>query len=97
MHLRVEARRAFEWDEVKAASNLTKHGVAFNDAVGTFDDLRRVDFDVSRAADGEERRKVLGIIKDRVFAVVYVLRGGVIRLISARPANRTEERRYGDH
>jgi uncharacterized DUF497 family protein len=47
----------FEWDNAKAASNLTKHGVPFAFAARVFLDAGVVDFDASRAPDGEARRK----------------------------------------
>jgi uncharacterized DUF497 family protein len=44
----------FEWDDVKARSNLTKHGVAFEDATYLWDDpayqLRS-----AKTVGGEER------------------------------------------
>jgi uncharacterized protein len=60
-----------------------------------FLDEERVDFDVSRSADGEERRKALGLIEGRLYCVVYTLRGSVCRLISARRANAKETKAYG--
>lgn len=43
---------------------------------------------------GEPRYRVLERIEGRVFAVAYTVRGNIIRLISARKANRREVRRY---
>jgi len=86
----------FEWDDAKAASNLDKHGVRFAYAVRVFDDPDRIEIDAARAKDGETRRKTLGRIDGRVFTVVHVMRGESCRLISARRANRKEERCYGD-
>jgi len=86
----------FEWDEAKAASNVEKHGVRFAYAVRVFDDPDRIEIDAARAHDGESRRKTLGRIDGRVFTVVHVMRGETCRLISARRANRKEERCYGD-
>ncbi len=87
--------RAFEWDDAKAASNLAKHSVPFDYATRVFLDEAVVDFDASREADGEARRKAIGLIDGRVFAVVYVQRGEAIRIISARRANATERKAYG--
>jgi uncharacterized protein len=89
------APREFEWDEAKAASNYLKHRVSFPFAVRLFDDPRRVDYDVSRVAEGEARRKVVGRIGRRLFTVVYTLRGSACRMISARSPNQAEEERYG--
>ncbi len=87
---------AYEWDEAKAASNLAKHGVSFLDATEVFEDPHGLDLDVNRAADGELRSKRVGKFEGRLLAVVYTLRGDVFRLISVRPTNATEEKRYGD-
>ncbi len=89
------SRAEFEWDDAKASSNLAKHGVPFSYAARVFLDDRSVDFDVSRTADGETRRKVVGAIEGRLFSVVYVRRVGRIRLISARRCNAKEAQRYG--
>ncbi len=72
----------FDWDEQKAASSLTKHGVSFDYAARVFLDAGRVDLDASRSADGEQRRKVVGMIDERVFALVYT--AGVGRSASSR-------------
>ena len=69
-------RTEFEWDDAKASINLAKHGVPFSYAGRVLLDDRSVDFDVSRTADGEIRRKVVGAIEGRLFSVVYVRRVG---------------------
>ncbi|WP_174299467.1 BrnT family toxin [Caulobacter sp. S45] len=86
----------FEWDNAKAQSNLAKHGVGFSLAARVFDDPNHQDSDASREADGESRRKAIGSIEGRLIAVVYVGRGEVVRIISARRANMKESRSYGD-
>ena len=86
----------YEWDEVKAASNLAKHGVSFPDAEGAFADPAQIILDVTRTVDGEERLKVVGKVEGRLLAVVFTLRDEARRLISTRPTNRSEEKRYGD-
>ncbi len=49
---------------------------------------------MSREADGEARRKAIGLIEGRVFTVVYVQRKEATRIISARRANATEKKAY---
>ena len=78
-----------------AASNLGKHGVPFAFAARVFQDVRVIDFDVSRALDDEARRKAVGLIDGRIYTVVYAQRDGATRPISARRANVTETRVYG--
>ena len=86
---------AFEWDEAKARSNLAKHGVPFAYAARVFLDPRRAEFDASREADGEVRRKAVGRIEGRLFTVVFTYRQERVRLISARRSHASEERAYG--
>lgn len=82
-----------EWDEQKAASNLLKHGVAFADAVGAFEDPNALTRDDTN--DDEERYVTLGMdFVGRVLVVVYTYRGEAIRIISARNATRAERRQY---
>ena len=88
-------RQAFEWDDAKALANLAKHGVPFPYAAHVFLDPDHIDFDVSQPANGENRRKAVGVIEGRLVTVVYTLRGAVIRLISARRCNVQEARLYG--
>lgn len=85
----------FEWDEAKAAGNAVKHRVTFPFATRVFLDPHRVELDVSRAEDGEVRRKAIGMIDGRLYVVVSTMRDGVCRMISARRTNAVEERAYG--
>ena len=85
----------FEWDETKADANLAKHGFPFEEAVAVFADPFRVVTSTARIEDGEDRQKVVGVIGDRLFAIVFVMRNDVCRIISARRANAKEEQTYG--
>jgi len=91
----MKAWRDFEWDDAKAARNLVKHGVPFTYAAGVFLDPQAIDIDASRPGDGEERRKMIGMIEGRIYSIVYTEREDSIRLISARRCNAKEERLYG--
>jgi hypothetical protein len=84
----------FEWDEDKAQHNLEKHGIAFAGALAVFEDPQRIERLDLRWDYGEERVQVIGQSKERVLFVVYTRRGDVIRLISARRANRNERKAY---
>lgn len=82
---------AFEWDERKAASNRTKHGIDFEDAKFIFYGpilLRRSD------RNNEERWVAVGISDDEIIAVAFARRNNAIRIISARRARPNEERAY---
>jgi hypothetical protein len=84
----------FEWDAEKASRNLEKHGVLFKHAASVFLDPARADAEDERRNYGEQRRLVFGMIDGELFAVVYTLRGSMIRLISARKANDRERMKY---
>lgn len=87
----------FEWDELKNASNLAKHGVGFEEAKMIFEGpvLTSVD---SRFDYAERREISIGAIGGLVaVVVVHTERHGSIRIISARLANRNERRRYDEH
>lgn len=92
----------FEWDPAKAAANLRKHGVRFESAARVFADPF-VNMAPERVDDGELRWQAVGSIGGmKILLVVHTIREvndngreiEVIRIISARPADRTERRRY---
>jgi uncharacterized DUF497 family protein len=84
----------FEWDLAKAASNLRKHRVPFLMACEVFKDNDRLErLDLS-GNYGEERWAVVGRVGQKILSVVYTQRGQRIRLISARRADRNEQRTY---
>jgi uncharacterized DUF497 family protein len=84
----------FEWDLNNAARHKAKHGVPFELATRAFFDPHALDARVDRVIYGEERRMLIGEIEGRAYAVVYTPRGKKIRLISARKANPSEQRKY---
>ncbi|MBI5625930.1 MAG: BrnT family toxin [Nitrosomonadales bacterium] len=84
-----------EFDPKKAASNLKKHGVSFDEAASCLlDPLALVRDDPD--AEHEMRLVLLGMSHaGRLLTVCYTLRGDeVVRLISARPATKKEEKSY---
>jgi uncharacterized DUF497 family protein len=84
----------FEWDDVKAETNLRKHKISFQEARRVFDDLfALVEQDLGEAF-GEDRFVATGMVEGLIIVVVYTERGERIRLISARKANSNEQRRY---
>ncbi|MEO0377194.1 MAG: BrnT family toxin [Cyanobacteria bacterium P01_A01_bin.17] len=83
----------YQWNRDKAATNLRKHGVDFADAVSVFSDDLAITIPDERF--DEERFVTIGLDAfGRVLVVVYTLRGGEIRVISARKATRQERRQY---
>ena len=91
-----DAAASVEWDDAKAEANQTKHGISFRSATQLFLDQDTIDLDATRHADGELRRKIIGMIEGRLFAVVYTQRDDVYRLISARRTNSKEEQAWLD-
>jgi len=85
----------FEWDPRKAARNLAKHGVSFEEAATAFGDpLGRITSDLRHSVD-EERFVLLGLSREqRLVAVMFAGREEAIRVISARRATRHERRDY---
>ncbi len=85
----------WEWDPDKAAGNLRKHGVDFADAVLALKDAQALTVEDDR--HGERRFVSLGLDpQGRLLVVVYAWRAGTIRIISARKADRSERREYGE-
>jgi uncharacterized DUF497 family protein len=84
----------FEWDDIKAAANLAKHGVSFEQARRAFADPLAIDFADDRRHYGEERSLLLGMVGNRLLVVVHTMRGDRVRIISAREAEPHERRRY---
>ncbi len=85
----------FEWNENKAASNLSKHEVSFEEAKTVFDDPLYVDFYDPDHSEDEARYLILGeSSRGRLLIVSYTERGDSIRLISAREVTRIEQKAY---
>lgn len=82
-------------DPRKAAANLAKHRVSFEEAATVFGDpLGRIAAD-PRHSHGEQRFVLLGLSRERhLLAVMYVDRGEAVRIISARRATGHERRTY---
>jgi hypothetical protein len=80
----------FEWDEAKAKRNALKHGVRFEEAQKFVLDRRRTEVEDFRFDYGENRLISTARVGERHLTVVFTDSGSVIRLISARPATRTE-------
>jgi hypothetical protein len=83
-----------EWDVNKATQNLRKHGIDFADAVIALEDENALT--IEDKGHDEQRFKTLGLGPElKVLLVVHVFRtGDIIRIISARKADRSETRQY---
>jgi uncharacterized DUF497 family protein len=85
----------YSFDPAKAASNKALHGVDFADARDFDWETALVVEDVRRDY-GEKRYVALGMIGERVHVMVFSPRGGAVRLISLRKANKREVKRYDE-
>ena len=87
----------FEWDEAKAASNLKKHAVSFEEARSVFYDEFAIQFFDEVHDESEDRFLMLGFSNEaRLLIVCHCERehGHIIRIISARKATKTESAYY---
>ena len=90
----------FEWDEVKAESNLTKHGIDFMDAMTVMlDPLAMTRFDDEHSDDEERWVSVGRATNGKLLLVIHTFNHiapnvALVRLISARLATRRERTQY---
>jgi len=88
----------FEWDRRKAASNLSKHRVPFEEALTVFrDPLARIFNDEDHSVE-EQREIIVGCSSQgHLLVVCFTARGGSVRIFSARTATKTERRDYEEN
>ena len=90
----------FEWDEKKNRANTRKHGVSFDEARTSFHDAHAIQFIDPDHSQHEDRFLLLGMsFKLRVLVVCHCFRKSetTVRIISARKADKVEERDYWGH
>jgi uncharacterized protein len=85
----------FEWDDNKQRVNIARHGIDFQDAKAVLEDAPVMLSD-DRYDYGEHRCIAAGEVKGQLLIVVFTIRNGVFRIISARKANARERRKYAD-
>ena len=85
----------FVWDSAKAAANLKKHSVSFEEAsTALFDPLAATGADPDQSV-GESRWITFGVSgAGRLLVVAHSDEGDIIRIISAREATRSERKLY---
>ena len=82
----------FEWDEAKSLANSAKHGLSLDKARALWNGPVIV---LKSRHPGEPRQLALGKIGALHWTIIFTLRGGNIRLISAR-RSRDNERNFYD-
>ena len=81
----------FEWDPKKAAANVKKHGVSFQEAATVFGDPLAITFQDPDHSEDEERQVTFGVsLRKRLIVVSHTQREDRTRIISARPMGRKE-------
>jgi uncharacterized DUF497 family protein len=85
----------FEWDATKASVNLSKHKVAFGEAIEVFYDPHALeDYDVGHSTR-ETRLSIIGLSSRRLLFVVFVEEtDDTVRIISARKTTKAEREVY---
>jgi uncharacterized DUF497 family protein len=85
----------FEWDPRKAALNLRKHGVSFEEAASVFNDEHSAVYEDPDHSRRERRCLAFGTSAEgRLLIVAYADRGNRIRIINARKVTRSEREMY---
>ena len=82
----------FEFDPVKSAANLEKHGIAFDAAEALWADPALLE--IPARTNGEPRFLVIGRIAGKHWSAVITYRGGNVRIISVRRARKEEIEAY---
>lgn len=85
----------FEWDPEKAAGNLRKHGVSFQEAATVFEDAMSVTYFDPDHSTKESRYLTVGMARSgQLLIVAHTDRGKSLRIISARKTTRRERKQY---
>jgi uncharacterized DUF497 family protein len=84
----------FEWDEEKNAKNKRKHKISFEAAEKVFFDPKRFEVVDKKHSLNEERLITVGFSGVALLTVVFTEREGSVRIISARNADKDEEKEY---
>ena len=90
--------RLFDWDDRKNLININKHGISFQEAATVFSDTDAIEEEDAGHSQDEERFVILGKSRKLRLMVVchcYRVNDSVIRIISARKANKDESETYG--
>jgi uncharacterized protein len=84
----------FEFDPIKSAANLAKHGIDFEQAQALWDDDQTLAIATHPGRNGEVRTLVIGLIGQRLWSAVVTMRDEAIRIISVRRSRADEKELY---
>ncbi len=82
----------FEFDDIKSDINESKHGISFAEALDLWCDLDRMEIELEHR--GEQRYLLVAHYEGTLWAAIYTLRVGVVRIISVRRATENEVSYY---
>lgn len=97
-----DMKARYAWDADKAAKNLQSHGVSFEEAVEVFSDPSQVVSENYYIMDqGEQRYQIIGMTRRLLLLLVVFVDRSIsgfetIHIVSARKADKYEERAYTD-
>ena len=75
---------AFEWDIYKELENISKHKVAFREAIEIFADPKIIHLEDEKHSSEEDRFYAVGkTLKGSVVTVRYTVRGSTVRIFGA--------------
>lgn len=84
-----------EWNKEKAEANLSKHGVAFDEAATVWDDYFNIELFDPTHSEEEKRLLMVGESSEhRLLIISFTERGNSVRIISARELTPKERREY---
>ena len=85
----------FEWSPKKAAANVAKHKVSFDEASSVFGDPLAITIDDPDSSTDENRLLTKGMSQRwKLLVVAHTYEEGVVRIITARRATKNERRQY---
>ena len=94
--LSISKIKEFQWDKGNVDKSYQKHEITPNEAEESFLDVKALVLRDVKHSQKEERYALIGrTTGNKLLFVVFTLRGKKTRIISARPANRKEKRKYG--
>ena len=84
----------FEWDASKELRNVAKHQLSLRLAAELFASDQWIEIEAVKSGTDASRTMAIGPIQGRLVVCVYTWRGPKRRIISLRPAHRSERRAY---
>ena len=88
----------FEWDSKKGRSNLSRRGVAFEEAITVFaNPMARIFDDEDHSIEEHREIIICHWAKERLLVVCFTSHGELVRIFSARKATRAERKDYEEN